>query len=133
MTDPRTPVRDVMSRGAISVDEKLTLRSLAAVLTELQIGVALIEGSDGRVGLASERDVAAALAAGADPDEVWAADIAIDDLVIAEPEDSVADVADQMVLQNVRHVPIVERGIIVGVVSERDILPVLADHARATL
>lgn len=133
MTDPRTPVRDVMSRGAISVDEKATLRSLAAVLTELQIGVALVQSSDGHVGIASERDLTAALAAGADPDEIWAADVAIDDLVIAEPEDSIADVADQMVLQNVRHVPIVERGTIVGVVSERDILPVLADHARATL
>ena len=35
MADPRSPVREVMSRGAISVDEKLTLRSLAAVLDEL--------------------------------------------------------------------------------------------------
>jgi len=35
MTDPQQPVREVMSRGAISVDEKLTLRSLAAVLAEL--------------------------------------------------------------------------------------------------
>jgi CBS domain-containing protein len=33
----------------------------------------------------------------------------------------------------VRHVPFVERGTIVGVVSARDVLPVLADYVRATL
>jgi hypothetical protein len=47
MTDPHSPVREVMSCGAISVDEKLTLRSLAAVLGKLDIGV---------VGVVSARD-----------------------------------------------------------------------------
>jgi predicted transcriptional regulator len=86
MADPRSPVREVMSRGAISVDEKLTLRSLAAVLAELGIGVALVARPDGSAGVVSERDIASALAQGADPDEVWAADVMIDDLVLAEPE-----------------------------------------------
>lgn len=133
MADPRTPVRDVMSRGAISVDEKLTLRSLAAVLAELDIGVALIARSDGSAGVVSERDVVHALADGADPDEVWAADVMMDDLVLAEPEDTIVDVADLMVAEAVRHVSVVDRGAIVGVVSARDVLPVLADYARATL
>jgi hypothetical protein len=35
MGDLRNPVREVMSRGAFSVEEKLTSRSLAAVLAEL--------------------------------------------------------------------------------------------------
>jgi predicted transcriptional regulator len=122
-----------MSRGAISVDEKLTLRSLAAVLAELDIGVALIARSDGSAGVVSERDVVHALADGADPDEVWAADVMMDDLVLAEPEDTIVDVADLMVAEAVRHVSVVDRGAIVGVVSARDVLPVLADYARATL
>ena len=43
MTSPRNPVREVMSRGAISVDEKLTLRSLASVLTgKKDLGVAAL-------------------------------------------------------------------------------------------
>ena len=88
MADPRNPVREVMSRGAISVDEKLTLRSLAAVLAELDIGVALVARPDRSVGIVSERDVVRALADGADPDEVWAADVMIDDLVLAEPEET---------------------------------------------
>ena len=133
MADPRNPVREVMSRGAISVDEKLTLRSLAAVLAELDIGVALVARPDGSVGIVSERDVVRALADGADPDEVWAADVMIDDLVLAEPEESIVDVAERMSAEVVRHVTVVDRGTIVGVVSARDLLPILTDHALATL
>jgi predicted transcriptional regulator len=133
MADPNNPVREVMSRGAISIDEKLTLRSLAGVLTELDIGVALVARTDASVGIASERDVVQALASGADVDEVWAVDIMADHLVFAEPEETIVDVAHRMAAEGVRHVAIVERGTIVGVVSARDVLPVLADYARATL
>jgi predicted transcriptional regulator len=133
MADPNNPVREVMSRGAFSIDEKMTLRSLASVLAELDIGVALVARPDGDAGIVSERDVVRALAEGADADEVWAADIMVDALVLAEPEETIVDVAHRMVAEGVRHVAIVERGTIVGVVSARDVLPVLADFARATL
>jgi predicted transcriptional regulator len=133
MADPGNPVREVMSRGAISVDEKLSLRSLAAVLAELDIGIALVAHPDGSVGVVSERDVVRALADGAEPDEVWAADVAIDDLVLAEPEEAIVDVAERMSAEIVRHVTVVDRGVIVGVVSARDVLPVLTDYARSSL
>ena len=133
MADPNNPVREVMSRGAISIDEKLTLRSLAAVLAELDIGVAVVARPDGSVGIVSERDIMRALAAGADADEVWAADVMADNLVLAEPEETIADIAHRMCAEAVRHVAVVERGTIVGVVSARDVLPVLADYARSTL
>ena len=98
MLNPRNPVSDVMSRGAVCVDEKLTLRSLAAVLTELNIGVALVQSPDGAMSVVSERDVVDALAAG----------------------------------EGVRHMAGVDTGEIVGVVSARDVLPILASYARAT-
>jgi signal-transduction protein with cAMP-binding, CBS, and nucleotidyltransferase domain len=132
MADPNTPVREVMSRGAISIDEKLTLQSVASVLADLDIGVALVARADGSAGIVSERDLVRAIAAGAGTDEVWAADVMTDDLVLAEPEETIVDVADRMMSELVRHVAVVERGTIIGVVSARDILPALTDYARAT-
>jgi CBS domain-containing protein len=132
MTDAENPVRELMSRGAISVDEKVSLRSLAIVLTELDVGVALVSRPDGSAGVVSERDVVRAIAEGADPDEVWAADVMTRDLVLAEPEETILAVAERMSAESVRHVAVVDRGKIVGVVSARDLLPVLAGCARLT-
>jgi CBS domain-containing protein len=132
MADPRNPISDVMSRGAISVAEKLTLRSLAAVLAELDVGAVLVERPDGAVAVVSERDVVRALAAEADPDEVWAADIAGDDIVFAEPDETIVAVAERMSNEGVRHIPVIERGSTIGVVSARDVLPILTSYARAT-
>ena len=131
--DPRNPVRDVMSRGAISVEEKLTLRSLAAVLAELRIGVALVRAPDGAAAVVSERDLVRALADGADPEEVWAADVVSGDIVIIEPDETILAAADRMTDEGVRHLAVIERGEVIGVVSGRDVLPVLSSYARSTI
>ena len=133
MADPNNPIREIMSRGAISVGDKITLRSLASVLSELDIGAALVAQPDGSAGIVSERDLVRALAAGADADEVWAADVMTEDLVLAEPEEPIIEIAERMASESVRHVAVVERGTIVGVVSARDALAVLSDYARSML
>jgi len=131
MIDPREPVRRVMSVGAISVDERLTLRSLAAVLAELGVGVAITARTDGTAAIVSERDVVWALAQGAEPDEVWVADVMTEDLVIAEPGESILDVAARMRDEGVRHVAIVDDGMVIGVVSARDLLDIVVDYLQA--
>ena len=106
----------------------MTLRSVAAVLSEADIGVTLVALPDGSGGVVSERDVVRALAEDADPDEVWAADVMTLDLVIIEADETVLDAADAMAREGVRHLAMVERGTVVGVVSARAILPILAAH-----
>jgi signal-transduction protein with cAMP-binding, CBS, and nucleotidyltransferase domain len=131
MMEPSEPVRHVMTAGAITVDEKLTLRSLAAVLTELDVGVAVVGGVDGRAAIVSERDVVRALAQGAEPDEVWVADVMTDDMVIADPNEPLVDVGARMCEQSVRHVTVVDNGLVVGVVSARDVLDALVEYVQA--
>ena len=133
MVDARTPVRDVMSRGAISVEEKLTLRSLAAVLAELDIGAVLVERPDGSIAVVSERDIVRALAADADPETIWAADVTSDAVIFAEPDETILAAAERMSDEGIRHLAVVEHGTTVGVVSARDVLPNLTSYARATL
>jgi len=133
MTEPREPVRGMMSAGAIAVGEKLTLRSVAAVLAELDIGVVVAARPDGGAAIVSERDIVRALAAGADPDEIWVADVMIEDVVIADPDEPVIEIAARMGDEGVRHVAVVENGTIVGVVSARDVLQVLVEHVQASV
>jgi CBS domain-containing protein len=133
MAGPREPVRQVMSVGAITVDEKLTLRSVAAVLAEFDVGVVIVARPDGGAAIVSERDVVRALAESAEPDEVWVADVMTENLVIADPDESVIDVAARMGDEGVRHVAVVDNGAIVGVASARDVLEVLVEYVQASV
>ena len=75
MAGARDPIRDLVRGAPVSIDEKLTLRSVAAVLSEEDIGAALVERADGSLGIVSERDIARALSDDADPDTVWSGDV----------------------------------------------------------
>jgi CBS domain-containing protein len=75
--------------------------------------------------------VLSALASGSDPDDTYVRDVMTEDLAVASPTDPIIDVAFRMLDDEIRHMPIVEDGVVVGVVSGRDALRVLAEQARA--
>jgi CBS domain-containing protein len=113
----------LVADAPVSVDEKMTLRSLAATLSQLAMGCAVVRRGDDWVGIASERDVLVALSGDADPDEVWAADVMTEEIVTVEAGDRVFDAARKMVDKDVRHLVVVDDdGGIVGMVSMRDLL-----------
>jgi CBS domain-containing protein len=112
----------LVADAPVSVDEKMTLRSLAATLSQLAMGCALVRRGDEWVGIVSERDVLAALSGDADPDTAWAADVMTEEVVTVEAGDRVLDAARKMVEKDVRHLVVVDdAGGVAGVVSMRDL------------
>ena len=128
-SDPQDAIERLVRGPAVSVDGQASLRSSAAVLTEADIGAALIRREDGRIGILSERDLARALAGGADPDTVWSADVGSEELVTVDSRDRILQVAFQMLDENIRHIVVQRDDEIIGVVSSRDVFAVLAEHA----
>ena len=130
MSGARDQIGTLVRDAPIAVDEKLTLRTLAAVLAADQIGAALVERADGTIGIVSERDIMRALADDADPDVVWSADVMTEPLVEVRTDESVIAVADRMIDKGIRHVAVVDGDGIVGVVSLREVSRVLASELR---
>ena len=124
----REPIRTLIQRPTLFVHLDDSLRRLAEIFTAESVGAAVVRGTHPPA-LVSERDIVGALADGVDPDGTFARDVMTEDLVVAAPGDLVLDVAARMLDNEVRHVPIVEDGVVVGVVSARDLLRVLAEHA----
>lgn len=133
VTDPQDAIERLVRGPAVSVAENVTLRTVAAVLSEADIGAALVCSDAGSIRMVSERDVARALASGIDPDNVWSADVASAGLVTADVRDRILQVAFRMLDEGIRHVAIERDGEVVGVVSSRDVFAVLAEHAVAML
>ncbi|MFN0090620.1 MAG: CBS domain-containing protein [Acidimicrobiales bacterium] len=132
MVAPRDPLNSLVPFLPAFIDAEQTLREAADYLTANEIGSLLIWRNDAQVGIVSERDIVAALARGADPDEVWAADVMTEDLVIARPDTPIVDAARAMLEAGVRHVVVMDGDKPAAVVSMRDLLGPLLDAALET-
>ena len=128
---PHDPIMRLVDPDVITVDEKLTLRSISAVLSAAEIGAALVRRNDGLVGIVSERDVVRALADDADPDAVWSADVMSEDLLSVKSDDAILRVAFRMMEEGIRHLAVTRDDQVIGVVSSRDVFAVLAEDALA--
>jgi CBS domain-containing protein len=119
-----TTVEQIMTVGVVWVDGDAELRELAGVLADAHVAAVAVRLAGGEVGVASERDVVRAVADGAPP-STTAAELASLPLVTAEVDAGVVDVVHRMLGNDVRHVIVVDRDTVVGMVSVRDLLPLL--------
>ena len=123
------PVASVMHRSTVSVRPDTTIRQVAETLAREEVGAVVVKGSDGLVGIVSERDLVRALSEGVDPDAERAADVMTFDLLSVESAASIDDVARLMLDGGVRHLPVVDAGGPVGIVSIRDLLAAFVEQS----
>ncbi|WP_332662572.1 CBS domain-containing protein [Aeromicrobium sp.] len=118
-------VSDVLaSKGSdavYTITPDSTVRELLDVLAELNVG-ALIVSNDGKamVGIVSERDIVRKLRTVESPRDMKVADIMTTDVQLCGPDDSFGDLMAVMTEHRVRHIPVIDDGVIVGVVSIGD-------------
>jgi CBS domain-containing protein len=132
VVDAGGPIEGLVHGAPVTIDENMTLRTVARVLAAEDIGVALVMRAGLMVGIVSERDVTTALADDADPDLVWSADVMTEDLVTARADESIIAVALRLMSEPIRHIVVLGDGGAVGIVSSRDVLCALADDLLAS-
>jgi CBS domain-containing protein len=112
----------------ISVRMDETVETAARMLRRENIGAVVVKdvcGTEGDtvVGILSERDVLRAIVdAGPAVLKKPVANLMSRPVVACTPDDEVEYVADLFNRHHIRHVPVVERGALIGVVSIRDIV-----------
>ena len=101
-----------------------TIGTLVHKLKLENIGSVVVSQDGKRVdGIISERDIVRGLAAhGAELLAMRVDKLMIRDVLTCAPEDSVKDVMQTMTTRRVRHLPVVEKGKMVGVVSIGDVV-----------
>jgi len=116
-------VREGMSPAVLSVGPGHTLRAAATLMSERQVGAAVVNDPDGSgPGIITERDILLSLGTGQDPDTELVAEHLTSDVVYAAPEWSLEEAAAAMVRGSFRHLIVVEQGEIVGILSVRDVV-----------
>jgi CBS domain-containing protein len=116
-------VRDGMSNMVLVVGPGHTLREAAKLMSERSIGAAVVLDPDAAgPGILTERDVLDSVGRDQDIDVEVVADHLTADVVYASPEWSLEEAAAAMVRGNFRHLIVLERGEIAGVLSVRDVV-----------
>jgi len=114
-------LRDVMSTLLVTVAEDATVAEAAQVMSLQHVGAALIVDGDHLRGIFTERDIVRALAAEHDAAGHTVTGWMSHDPVTLPPEATIAEAHDRMLQEGFRHIPILEDGRLVGIVSLRDL------------
>jgi CBS domain-containing protein len=122
-------VADLIGDAVVRVPCGATLAMAAEAMAEAGIGAVVVGDEDRPVALVSERDLIRVIAAHRDPASVPAVDEASTNLVWCEASDTVEQVAVRMTDRHIRHILVDRAGVLVGIVSARDLLGVYAAEA----
>jgi len=111
--------RDIMSRPVVSVDTRATILDAITALTEHGFAaVPVVDEGDRVVGIFSESDGLRAEHRRQDP----VTEAMTTPVEVTTPDDDVATIAERMLTGRLRSMPVVEEGVLVGIVARRDLL-----------
>ncbi len=118
-------VSEGMSREILTVGPHHTLREAAKAMCDRRVGAAVVLDPEAQgPGVITERDILIAVGEGQDPDRERVAEHLTARLTFASPDWSLEQAAATMVRGGFRHLVVVERGDLTGVLSMRDIVRV---------
>ena len=115
----------IRARGTtvITVSADDSIQSFAQVLQDNHIGaVPVVDAGGGIVGMISERDLVRGVAnSGGDIVSQTVRDLMTADVVACKSSDSLSMIKEMMIEGRFRHMPVVEDGELVGMITIRDI------------
>jgi CBS domain-containing protein len=107
-----------------TVDPTATVSDIANLLSERRIGAVLvIDREEQMLGVVSERDIVRCLAAnGTRILEMTAGQLMTRTVQVAHPETTVIQAMQMMTAGRFRHLPVIDRGTLVGLISIGDVV-----------
>ena len=126
-------VRDVMTQATITETANDTLRAAAERMWRQQTGSLLISDRGRLAGIITERDLLRAVALGADPENSTVDEAMTTEVYTVPPDMPLHEAAREMAARWIRHLPVVEDGELLGVISMRDITGIFAALSPANV
>lgn len=114
-------LRDLMNTRVATTTPGTPVSQAAAAMVEANVGSAVVMQGRFLAGILTERDVLRAAASGQDLSASSVSAWMTPDPHSASPDTSIEEAAQIMLLHGFRHLPIVEKRAVCGVVSLRDL------------
>lgn len=116
-------VLEAKGSNVYSIDPGATVLDAARVMNERHIGALVVTEGPRLLGIITERDVLnRVVATQLEPNRTFVRDVMSAPVVVCEPEASRSQCRAMMTDRRVRHLPVIDRGKLVGMVSIGDLL-----------
>jgi CBS domain-containing protein len=113
-------VSEMMSVNLVTCDRERTVGEAARLMTRAGVGSVLVCDAGELVGIFTERDVLQLVAQARDNERERVAEHMAEKLVTVPPDARAEEAAELMNAERIRHLPIVDGGTPIGIVSLRD-------------
>lgn len=117
------PVAEHMTRDVLTVRPEATLQEAASTMAERGVGAVVVLEGDAVSAILTERDVMRAVGAG-EAGTTKVVDWMTRHPDVVEPDDTTDHAATLMIHGGFRHLPVVDEGRLVGILSIRDLMRV---------
>jgi CBS domain-containing protein len=115
-------IRELMSGDPCSIDADKSVAYAAKMMRDEDVGLAPIVEGDRLVGTLTDRDIAIRVVAeGRDPESTTAREVASTDVITIDPQGELDEALRLMAQHQVRRLPVVEGGRLVGIVAQADV------------
>ena len=123
-------LQKLVARGCITGTSNMSLQHIAETLTSKKIGTIIICEDEDVIGIVSERDITRAIANSKNLADLSAKDIMTKDVFVISPDENSTTIMDVMSARKIRHIPIVEYGKLLGIVSITDVVRRLSEKTK---
>ena len=126
-------VRDAMTENPRSIGASASVIEAARLMRDEHIGSLPIADDEELVGMITDRDITTRVVAeAADPKMTSVGDVVSRDLISVEPDEDLEEAVQLMASHQVRRLPVVENGRLVGIVAQADVSLTLRENEQRT-
>jgi len=118
-----TQVKDIMTKKVVTLSKKKGLHSLIELMAKSQISCVVITENKKVVGVVTERDlIRKILLPKKDIKKMVIGDLMSKEVISVGPEESLQETSHLMKHYGIRHLPIIENGSLLGIVTQSNIV-----------
>ena len=126
--NPSVKCRDIMNRKVITVKTSTTARQAARIMSQHAVGSLIVVSRGKPVGIVTERDFVNRLVGKSKGSSAKVTEFMSSPVETASPEIDIVTASKLMNERNIRRLPLVEKGTLVGIVTSRDLHNYLFSH-----
>jgi CBS domain-containing protein len=124
----KMPVKEIMTRNVVTIDIKNDVQHLARKMLEYGVGSVIVTDKKQPVGIVTERDIVRKIVSGnLKPEDISIKELMTTPLITIPAAEDVTDAMHRMLKMEIRRLPVVEIGKLVGIVTDMDLIAASAE------